>query len=77
MLWREERQKEIDELTKIESYSIQMEMLIYLKIWEADLFIKKMYQLVRLNEGQAYDWHFGISESNLANGKTGNRDIII
>jgi hypothetical protein len=51
----------IDSLTQKEEYSIQLEMLIYLKFWEADMVIKKFYQLVRLIHGEDYDWHFKIS----------------
>jgi hypothetical protein len=77
LVWSEEKIKEIDELTEHESYSIQTEMLIYLKIWEADLYLKKWYQLVRLNLGEGYDWHFAILESNRDKEKTGNRDHIL
>jgi len=75
--WSAERDEEIRALTKTEEYSIQHEMLIYLKIWEMDLFIKKLYQLVRLVLGQEFDWHFSIAESNRDNKATGTRDKII
>jgi hypothetical protein len=76
--WSEEKQKEIDILTESESTSIQLEMLIYIKIWEADLFIKKLYQLTTLAFGEPYDWHFKIKESNRDNStSTGKREDII
>jgi hypothetical protein len=76
--WSEEKQKEIDILTESECTSIQLEMLIYIKIWEADLFIKKLYQLTRLAFSEPYDWHFKIKESNRDNSpSTGNREDII
>jgi hypothetical protein len=62
--WSEEKNNEIRQLEKNESLSIQLEMLVYLKIWEADLFIKRLYQIVRLKQGLHYDWHFRIMESN-------------
>ena len=49
---------------EIESQNIQLEMLVYLKIWEADSFIKRFYQTCRLLHGEPYDWHFKINESN-------------
>lgn len=76
--WSEEKAKEIDALTENESTSIQLEMLIYIKIWEADLFIKKLYQLTNLSNGEPYDWHFKIKESNRdSSPSTGKRDDII
>jgi hypothetical protein len=76
--WSEEKAKEIDALTEAEATSIQLEMLIYLKIWEADLFIKKLYQLTNLSFGEAYDWHFKIKESNRDNiASKGKREDII
>ena len=59
-----------DKLSKSsEELSIQIEMLIYLKIWECDLFIKKFYQITRLLNGKPYDWDFKID-------KTGRQKII-
>ncbi len=76
--WSEEKMEEINLLTEKEGMSIQLEMLIYLKIWEADLFIKKLYQFTRLSLGEPYDWHFKITESNRnKEGTTGKRDEII
>lgn len=59
--YSEERQEEIDELQFVESNTIQVEMLIYMKIWEGETFLKKIYQLSRLIIGQNYDWHLKIS----------------
>lgn len=59
--------------------SIQLEMLIYLKIWESDTFIRELYQTARLLSKKPYDWHFRIAtmtnaqEQNL----TGRREQII
>lgn len=70
-----ERRILIDELTFSESISIQTEMLIYLKIWESDIFIKKFWQLVKLTNKEPYDWHLSVSNSS----RSGNlsRDEII
>lgn len=57
--------------------TIQLEMLIYLKFWEADLVIKKFYQLVRLLYGEPYDWHFKILESSRGSVGIGTRQEII
>lgn len=76
--WTQERRHIIDEYTETEEIGIQLEMLIYLKFWEADSTIKKLYQLVRILHGKPYDWNFKISESNRDKGATGRRqDIII
>jgi hypothetical protein len=60
VVYNPDRKEEIDELIGEEEFTIQIEMLIYLKIWESDTFIKKMYQLARLINGENYDWHFKI-----------------
>lgn len=71
------RKKEIEELEYFESTAIQIEMLIYLKIWEADLFIKKFYELARIINGEHYDWHFKVAESLRDKNATGTRQDII
>lgn len=73
----QQRMKEIKELEEKEALSITLEMLIYLKIWEADLFIKKLYQITNLSLGHPYDWHFKIAESSRDNNATGKRDYLI
>ena len=75
--WNAEREAEIRALETSEAYSIQHEMLLYLKIWEMDAFIKKLYQLTQLAGGLHYDWHFSIAESNRDPKATGTRDKII
>lgn len=60
-----------------EKMTIQMEMLLYLKIWEGDLFIKQWYQILRLLNGENYNWHFKIAESNRVPNATGVRHEII
>ncbi|MCD9015705.1 hypothetical protein [Parachryseolinea silvisoli] len=72
-----ERNAEIDELVDIEETTIQLEMLIYLKFWEADLIIKKLYQFVRLLNGEHYDWYFRVQESSRDADATGSRQDII
>ncbi len=67
----------VDQFLLLEKFSIQLEMLVYLKIWEADLFIKRFYQLARLLNGEEYDWHFKILESNRDKNSTGTRQEII
>ncbi|TCK80904.1 hypothetical protein [Albibacterium bauzanense] len=71
------RRVEIDILTFKESISIQTEMLIYLKIWESDSFIKKFFQLANLIDGRAYDWHYKLMTTSRERGTTGSRDVII
>lgn len=61
----------------VENITIQIEILIYLKFWESDLIIKKLYELTRIINGVDYDWHFKIAESNRDNKATGKRQDII
>ena len=72
-----EKKEEIDKMVSFESISIQIEMLIYLKIWEADLMIKKFYELARILNGEPYDWYFRVAESSRDNNSTGTRQEII
>lgn len=75
--WTPERKKIIYVLEEEEGISIQYEMLIYLKIWEADLFVKQLFQLTTLAQGEPYDWHFKIAASNRDKTATGSRQHII
>ncbi|HXI01201.1 MAG TPA: hypothetical protein VNI52_13120 [Sphingobacteriaceae bacterium] len=77
LVYADSRRQEIDNLQFQESISIQFEMLIYLKIWESDNFIKQFYQLALLANGQPYDWHFEIKESNRGPKGTGTRETIL
>jgi hypothetical protein len=75
--WSPDKREQIEELQKIEGTTIQLEMLIYLKIWEADSFIKRFYQYARLINAESYDWHFKISQSSRESISTGKRHDII
>ncbi|MEQ7802239.1 hypothetical protein ABDJ41_20755 [Pedobacter sp. ASV1-7] len=75
--YSEDRRKEIDDLNFDESITIQTEMLIYIKIWESDTFIKKFFQLANLLEGKPYDWHYKLMTTSREKGATGTRDVII
>lgn len=71
------RISEIQALENAEAYSVQQEMLIYLKIWESDSFIKSFYQLAKIANGEPYDWHFKIKENPSKINSTGSRGEII
>jgi len=74
----EERIQETRLLEEKESMQIQLQMLIYLKIWESDLFIKRLYQITNLINGEDYDWHFKIKGYNREKEiSTGTRETII
>ena len=75
--WVKEKKDYIERLIFQEELSIQLEMLIYLKIWESDAFIKRFYQLARITNNQNYDWHFKISDNNREKNSTGSRWEII
>ncbi|MBP6732733.1 MAG: hypothetical protein KA149_11780 [Chitinophagales bacterium] len=41
--------------------TLQLELVIYLKFWESDFFLKQLYNLgVNLLHGKNYDWHIDI-----------------
>lgn len=75
--WTQERGDEIKMLREVEAFTIQLEMLIYLKIWEAEFLIKKLYQLARILHCEPYDWHFRLSESSRDKYATGTTQEII
>ena len=75
--WDPVKRELIDRLIELEADGIQIEMLIYLKFWEADLIIKKFYQLARLLNSEPYDWYFKIAESKRSHNTTGTRQDII
>lgn len=72
-----ERKKEIDRVREEEYMTVQFELMIYLKIWESDMLIKRLYQLVRTLNGESYDWHFKIALSNREDGATGTNQEVI
>lgn len=72
-----QRSTDIDELLKFEEITINLEMLVYLKFWESDSIIKKLYEIVRINHSEPYDWHFKIRESNRDTTATGKREYLI
>ena len=53
-----------------EKLSIDLELMIYLKFWESDIILFKLYNLVQLALGESYDW-------NLHNGIIGQRRKLI
>lgn len=59
-------------LDKETTYDIilQQELMIYLKFWESDRMLKKIYHLTNLALGNNYDWFFDI-------GKDDSRHILI
>ena len=75
--YSQEKKEEIDRLVDFEEMTIQLEMLIYLKFWEADMIIKKLYQFVRILSGEHYDWYFKIKESNRDTDATDSRQELI
>lgn len=75
--YSQEKSTQIDEMIELEKSTIHFEALIYLKIWETDLFIKRLYQFVRILNGEDYDWNFKINESSRDNKHSGPRQEII
>lgn len=54
-----------------EEYFLHVELMIYLKFWEADMILKKLYQLARLSSGEEYSWDFNIKKY-----KKGRQELI-
>lgn len=44
--------------------TLQQELMIYLKFWESDRMLKKIYHLTNLALGNNYDWFFNISKDD-------------
>lgn len=71
------RESDIKNLEELEEMSIQLEMLIYLKIWEADSLIRRFYQIARLIHQEPYDWFFRLPKEPGDKNATGTRQEII
>ena len=39
-------------------YLVEHELLIYMKFWESDLILRRLYNLARLARGQSYEWQY-------------------
>jgi len=46
------------------SLGTQLELMIYLKIWESNRFLERLYKLTQLALGNNYDWHFQIEKDD-------------
>ncbi len=57
--------KTSQELQQTEENSIHLELLLYLKFWESESILKKLFQLTRLAMGQNFDWNFNFEEQTL------------
>jgi len=69
-----EKQKEVNYINQ-EKASIDIEFLIYLKFWEADLILFKLYNLSRLVQGKPYDWDL-LNTNKISNRRKLVRDDI-
>lgn len=48
--------------TEKDEFSFNLETLIYLKIWENDLFLKTWYQFSKIINGHDYEWDFVLKD---------------
>ncbi len=48
----------------LREFLVHLEMLAYLKIWEAEFFIRQLYQLAQLAQGKEYAWDFEVPTHN-------------
>lgn len=56
--FEEELNKQHSDRNYIIYYTIEHELLIYLKFWETDLILRRLYNLSRLARGLKYDWEY-------------------
>lgn len=63
---QEEYLKSIKRTDKQKGHSIgtQLELAIYLKLWESNRFLERLFKLAKLCQGQIYDWHFQIGKDD-------------
>jgi hypothetical protein len=54
----EEMSKQPTEKNYLYDYLIEQELLIYLKFWETDLLLRRLYNLSRLARGIEYEWEY-------------------
>ena len=73
---KSEKRQVINNLTEAEELTIQMEMLVYLKIWESTQFLKNLYQIVRILKGKHYEWHFKLKGHDDQDGITTAQELI-
>lgn len=57
-LVKAQKWEERDQLEAAEAISVQLETLIYLKIWESDFLLKRLYEFVRILLGESFHWGF-------------------
>jgi hypothetical protein len=53
-----ELKKQFSERSYLLNYTIEQELLIYLKFWETDLILRRLYNLSRLARGLNYEWEY-------------------
>lgn len=63
---QEEHLKSIKGTNKETGHSLgtQIELVIYLKLWESNRFLERLLKLAKLCLGESYDWHFQISKDD-------------
>jgi len=45
---------------RMQTFTVHLEMLVYLKFWESDLLIRQLYELALLCQGKDYEWDFEV-----------------
>ena len=54
--------KRLDSIDR--DYFIEYELIIYLKFWETDLILRRLYNIARLARGEKYNWEYNQSFFN-------------
>lgn len=54
----EELNKQHSDRNYLYDFLIEQELLLYLKFWETDLILRRLYNLSRLARGLEYDWNY-------------------
>jgi hypothetical protein len=44
--------------------TLQVELMVYLKFWESDVILRKLYQLSNLAQAKNYDWHYRLEKDD-------------
>jgi hypothetical protein len=44
-------------------FLLQIELMVFLKFWESEPMLKRLYQLSNLAQGKNYDWYFNMASS--------------
>jgi hypothetical protein len=62
--------------SEFEEFTMSIEMLIYLKIWENDMFLKTWFQFFNILKGSDYNWEFKLKDFSSDEGISNRPELI-